>query len=136
MRERIARFMAGRNGNDQLNRFLLLADVVLLLLSSILSRYSRLGGLFYLLVLVLLGFTYYRMLSRDLYRRRSENERYLRVKNQFFAKFRVLRERWKQRKDYKFFSCPSCKAVMRVPRGRGKIRIVCHKCGNSFLGKS
>lgn len=128
--------MVGRNGNDQLNRFLLLADVVLLLLSSILSRYSRLGGLFYLLVLVLLGFTYYRMLSRDLYRRRSENERYLRVKNQFFAKFRVLRERWKQRKDYKFFSCPSCKAVMRVPRGRGKIRIVCHKCGNSFLGKS
>lgn len=128
--------MAGRNGNDQLNRFLLLADVVLLLLSSILSRYSRLGGLFYLLVLVLLGFTYYRMLSRDLYRRRSENEKYLRVKNQFFAKFRVLRERWKQRKDYKFFSCPSCKAVMRVPRGRGKIRIVCHKCGNSFLGKS
>lgn len=136
MRERIVRFMAGRNGNDQLNRFLLLADVVLLLLSSILSRYSRLGGLFYLLVLVLLGLTYYRMLSRDLYRRRSENERYLHVKNQLFANFRVLRERWKQRKDYKFFSCPSCKAVMRVPRGRGKIRIVCHKCGNSFLGKS
>lgn len=136
MRERIVRFMAGRNGNDQLNRFLLLADVVLLLLSSILSRYSRLGGLFYLLVLVLLGLTYYRMLSRDLYRRRSENERYLHVKNQLFAKIRVLRERWKQRKDYKFFSCPSCKAVMRVPRGRGKIRIVCHKCGNSFLGKS
>lgn len=136
MRERIVRFMAGRNGNDQLNRFLLLADVVLLLLSSILSRYSRLGGLFYLLVLVLLGLTYYRMLSRDLYRRRSENERYLHVKNQLFAKIRVLRERWKQRKNYKFFSCPSCKAVMRVPRGRGKIRIVCHKCGNSFLGKS
>ena len=128
--------MAGRNGNDQLNRFLLLADVVLLLLSSILSRYSSLGGLFYLLVLVLLGFTYYRMLSRDLYRRRSENEKYLRMKDRLFAKFRVLRERWKQRKDYKFFSCPSCKAVMRVPRGRGKIRIVCHKCGNSFLGKS
>ena len=52
------------------------------------------------------------------------------------AKGRVLRERWKQRKDYKFFSCPSCRAVMRVPRGRGKIRIVCHKCGNTFTGKS
>ena len=33
MRERIARMMAGRNGNDQLNRFLLLADVILLLLA-------------------------------------------------------------------------------------------------------
>lgn len=48
----------------------------------------------------------------------------------------MIKERWKQRKDYKFFTCPSCKAVMRVPRGRGKIRIVCHKCGNTFMGKS
>ena len=33
-------------------------------------------------------------------------------------------------------NCPACKAVMRVPRGRGKIRIVCHKCGSTFMGKS
>ena len=135
MRERIARMMIGRNGNDQLNRFLLLADVVLLLLASLLGR-RGVGSLLYLLVLVLLGLTYFRMFSRDLYRRRSENERYLREKDKLAAKLRILRERWNQRKDYKFFTCPSCKAVMRVPRGRGKIRIVCHKCGNTFMGKS
>ena len=135
MRERIARMMAGRNGNDQLNRFLLLADVILLLLAGLLGR-RGLGSLLYFLVLALLGLTYYRMFSRDLYRRRSENERYLREKEKLRAKGRVLRERWAQRKDYKFFTCPSCKAVMRVPRGRGKIRIVCHKCGNTFTGKS
>ena len=135
MRERIARMMIGRNGNDQLNRFLLLADVVLLLLASLLGR-RGVGSLLYLLVLVLLGLTYFRMFSRDLYRRRSENERYLREKEKLSAKLRILRERWNQRKDYKFFTCPSCKAVMRVPRGRGKIRIVCHKCGNTFMGKS
>lgn len=135
MRERIARMMIGRNGNDQLNRFLLLAGVVLLLLASLLGRRGA-GSLLYLLVLALLGLTYFRMFSRDLYRRRSENERYLREKEKLLAKGRILRERWKQRKDYKFFSCPSCKAVMRVPRGRGKIRIVCHKCGNTFMGKS
>ena len=127
--------MLGRNGNDQLNRFLLLADVVILLLASLLSR-TALGGLLYLLVLVLLGLCYYRMLSRNVYKRRSENERYLRKKQQLLSRFRVLKERWKQRKDYKFFTCPSCKSVMRVPRGRGKIRIVCHKCGNTFMGKS
>ena len=127
--------MAGRNGNDALNRFLLLADVVLLLLATLLSR-RGVGSLLYLLVLVLLGLTYFRMFSRDLYRRRSENERYLREKDKLRAKLRILRERWNQRKDYKFFTCPSCKAVMRVPRGRGKIRIVCHKCGNTFTGKS
>ena len=36
MRDRIARFMAGRNGNDQLNIFLLIVDMVLLLLAGIL----------------------------------------------------------------------------------------------------
>ena len=127
--------MIGRNGNDQLNRFLLLADVILLLLASLLGR-TGLGRLLYILVLALLGLTYFRMFSRDLYRRRSENEWYLREKEKLYAKLRVLRERWNQRKDYKFFTCPSCKAVMRVPRGRGKIRIVCHKCGNTFMGKS
>ena len=127
--------MIGRNGNDQLNRFLLLADVILLLLASLLGR-RGIGSLLYLLVLALLVLTYYRMFSRDLYRRRSENERYLREKEKLRAKLRILRERWNQRKDYKFFTCPSCKAVMRVPRGRGKIRIVCHKCGNTFMGKS
>ena len=131
----MARFMAGRNGNDQLNRFLLLAAVVLLLLASILRR-SVLGNLLSLLVPVLLVLTYFRMLSRDLYRRRSENERYLRELEKLRAKLRILRERWNQRKDYKFFICPSCKSVMRVPRGRGKIRIVCHRCGNTFTGKS
>ena len=127
--------MIGRNGNDQLNRFLLLADVVLLLLASLLGR-TALGSLLYLLVLALLGLTYFRMLSRNLYKRRSENEGYLRRKQQLLSRLRVFKERWRQRKDYKFFTCPSCRAVMRVPRGRGKIRIVCHKCGNTFMGKS
>ena len=135
MRERIARMMAGRNGNDQLNRLLITVDLILLLLAGVLGR-RGVGGLLYILVLALLGLTYYRMFSRDLYRRRSENERYLREKEKLRAKLRILRERWNQRKDYKFFTCPACKAVMRVPRGRGKIRIVCHKCGNTFLGKS
>ena len=135
MRERFARFMAGRNGNDQLNRMLLLADVIVLLLASLLSR-TALGGLLYLLVLVLLGLCYFRMLSRNVYRRRTENERYLREKQKLLSRLRVLKERWRQRKEFKFFICPSCKSVMRVPRGKGKIRVVCHKCGSTFTGKT
>lgn len=135
MRERFARFMYGRNGNDAFNRFLLIAGVAVLLLASLLSR-TGLGRLLYILVLALLGYTYFRMFSRDLYRRRSENERFLREKEKLAARWRVTVERWKQRKSYKFFTCPSCKAVMRVPRGRGKIRIVCHRCGSTFMGKS
>ena len=126
--------MAGRNGNDQFNFFLLVADVVLLLLSTVFAR--RLGGLLYPLVLILLGYSYFRMLSRNLVKRREENALYLQRRAKVMAWFRVRKERWVQRRDYKFFTCPSCRAVMRVPRGRGKIKIVCRKCGNSFLGKS
>ncbi len=133
-RESMARFMVGRNGNDQLNVFLLIVDVALLLLATLFSR--GLGALLYPLLLALLGYVYFRMLSRNVYKRRTENEAYLRLYARASARLRLLRERWVQRRDYKFFTCPSCKAVMRVPRGRGKIRIVCRKCGTSFEGKS
>ena len=135
MRERIARFMDGRNGLDQLNRALWYVYLALFLLSVLLGR-TALGSVLSLLGSAVLVLIIFRMLSRDRCRRRSENERFLRFFERQQAKLRVLKERWVQRKDYKFFTCPSCKSVMRVPRGRGKIRIVCHKCGNTFTGKS
>ena len=127
-------FMAGRNGNDELNRFLLAVDMVLILLSVIFSR--GVGRILSPIALVLLGFTYYRMLSRDLIRRSDENARYFRIRERVLSALRVRKEQWVQRKDYKFFVCPACKATLRGPKGRGKIKIVCRKCGNSFMGKS
>ena len=126
--------MAGRNGNDALNRFLLTADFVLILLSVIFSKsFSR---FLMPLVIVLIGITYFRMLSRDLVRRSDENYKYLRLKEKVLAHLRLTKERWVQRKEYKFFICPACKATLRVPKGRGKVKIVCRKCGNSFTGKT
>jgi len=126
--------MAGRNGNDQLNVFLLIVDVAMLVLGSIISR-GR-GSLLHTLAIALLFVIYFRMFSRNVYKRREENGKYLRIKYNAEAAMRVRKERWVQRKEYKFFTCPSCKAALRVPRGRGKLKIVCRKCGTSFFGKS
>ena len=134
MREKFARFMAGRNGNDQLNLFILIADIVLLLLAGIFA--DSLGKVLYPLVILLLGYAYFRMLSRNLYKRSEENGKYLRLRYKLMAELRIHWERWVQRKDYKFLTGPSCKTTLRVPRGHGKIKIVCRKCGNSFTGKS
>ena len=134
MKEKMMQFMVGRNGNDALNRFLLMLDVILLLLASIFSR--SIGRFLSPVVIIILALTYYRMFSRDLMRRRDENARYLREKEKLLSTFRVGRDRWLQRKDYKFFTCPACKATLRVPKGRGKVKIVCRKCGNSFNGKT
>lgn len=134
MRERLARFMAGRNGNDQLNIFLLVVDLILLLLASFLPK--SIGRVLYPLVLLLLGYIYFRMFSRNVYRRRDENGKYMRLKLRINNWFHIRRERWVQRRDYKFFTCPSCRTTLRVPRGHGRIKIVCRKCGSSFMGKS
>lgn len=134
MRERIARFMAGRNGNDQLNTFLLVLDLILIVVSSIVG--GRVGRVFFLPAVALLVIIYLRMFSRNLVRRREENGRYLRLRYRLGGRLRLHKERWVQRKDYKFFVCPACHTTLRVPRGRGKIRIVCRKCGVAFNGKS
>ena len=135
MRERIARFMAGRNGNDQFNVFLLVAGLVLILVSSFFKK-TAFGGIMTVLVLGVLGYCYFRMLSKNVYKRAGENAAYLRRKEAVKKFFRCQKERWVQRKDYRFFTCPKCRAMLRVPKGRGKIKIMCRKCGNSFIRKT
>lgn len=41
-----------------------------------------------------------------------------------------------QLKDYRFFTCPTCKQKVRVPRGKGKIKIHCPRCKNDFIKKT
>jgi len=126
--------MAGRNGNDQLNIFLLVFTLVLMLAGSfaggVVGRYIMIASV------LLLALCYFRMFSRNVYKRREENGKYMRLKYKVSAWLRLRKERWVQRKDYKFFTCPSCRTTLRVPRGHGKIKIVCRKCGVSFTGKS
>lgn len=133
MKEKFIRFMYGRNGNDKLNMFILAVDLILLVVSSLLPKGAQ---IIHILVLALLGLAYFRMLSKNLYKRREENGKYLRIRYKVIGEVKLMHERWIQRKDYKFFACPSCRTSLRVPRGHGKVKIVCRKCGKSFTGKT
>ena len=78
---------------------------------------------------------YLRIFSRNIYARQLENQRFM----QFWWKLkngRSKRPSREQRKNYKVFSCPTCKQKLRVPRGKGKISISCPKCGRSFIKKT
>ena len=125
-------FMMGRYGPDSLSLFLIVVSLVCTLTSSLFG-----GVLVLLLISYALWFwVIFRMLSRNLYKRREENGKFQRLRYKVTAWWRVHHERWVQRKDYKFFVCPSCKTTLRVPRGHGKIKIVCRRCGSSFTGRS
>ena len=131
MRAWFTRMMAGRNGPDHLNRFL---SVVFLILSvcSMFVRNPRLASVLYTLSMALFLYVMFRMFSRNIYRRQQENGAYLRERYKITSWWNGLRDRWAQRKDYRFYKCPSCRTRLRVPRGKGKLNIVCRKCGTSF----
>jgi len=137
-REKIQRFFYGRNGADQLARFTNWVCIILIFVSLILSKFvnQQFGSILWWIALVLLIINYIRMLSKNIYKRQEENRKFLAVKSRIRGWFNLQRDKRKYAKDYCFFTCPSCHTVLRVPRGKGTIRIKCHKCGEAFIKKT
>lgn len=139
MRERFNRFMYGRYGTDDLNRFMLLVGCVLIVVNLFVS--SRILSW---LVLVILVLTYYRMLSRDTWKRSEENRKFMEMTGGIRARFsRNSYNRsgrggnygsYQATGDYKIYRCPSCgqKIRIRAPKGTGKIMVRCPKCQKEF----
>jgi len=134
MKQKFARFMYGRYGMDELSKFLTYVGLILLVLSVFLGQTVRTVAL--VLAILTIGATYYRTFSKSYEKRRAENAKYLNWKNPIREHLRLRRDMWKQRKEFKFFKCPSCKAILRVPKGKGKVRVVCKKCGTAFEKKT
>ena len=45
-------------------------------------------------------------------------------------------ERRESEKVYAYYRCPKCRTELRVPRGKGKIKIKCPKCGEEFIKRT
>lgn len=132
MREKLQRFMWGRYGNDQLNRFLMAVMLVCLVLSMI----FRFRGPFYFIALAALVCSYFRMFSRNTSKRSAENQWYLKRSMKVRGFFQKKKRELSQLKQYHIYRCPNCRQKLRVPRGRGRIAVTCRKCGTEFFKKS
>ena len=126
-RDRLNRFMEGRYGQDQFSRFLLLVCLVFL----IVGFFVRIPGLS-ILMLLLLGWVYYRMLSRNISARYAENQKYLELKGRFLGFFKGSSGRASRQGDYMIFRCPKCSQKIRIPIGKGMVEITCPKCRTKF----
>ncbi len=124
------RLMYGRYGTDQLNFALLILYFILYILSALFH-----SDLLSLLSVLCLIFAFYRMFSRQLERRRTENAKFLDMVGPFIRKYRVHKSR-RRDKDHRYFRCPNCGQHLRVPKGKGKISITCRNCGVSFEEKT
>ena len=125
-RYRIYQFMQGRRGVDQYGRFLLLVAMTFLIVSMF-----TLENLFYYLGLMIFIYAYYRIFSRNLYKRERENTWYLTQKFRL-TKGKSFRQKQYEWRYYAYFKCPGCGQKMRAPRGKGTIKIKCHSCNTEF----
>ena len=137
MRNGLIQFMYGRNGMDQLNRALLVAYLVVWMLRVLTA--ASIHGPFYrvwdVLEWVLFILIMFRMFSKNLYRRREENQKWV----NWWWKVKSSRSNARARhadKDHKYFTCKRCGTICRVPAGKGKIIITCPKCGAQIQGRS
>ena len=138
-------FQQQRRGIDELGRTMLITALVLSVIGMIVSKSvgwlrivtSLLSGA--LLVLIVL-----RMFSKDYNKRYQENMKYLTyetaVKQWFRRTFRTKsagkNPTGSELKQYKYLICPQCAQRLRVPRGKGRIRVTCTNCGNVFETRS
>lgn len=147
--EKMAQFMQGRYGNDQLNQRLSMIVVVVLIVSIVLSLVANLAAssaisafssLLNFVGLVGLIYIFFRMFSRNTSARAQENSRFLERqsgKKSSGATSRASKAAKKARdKDYKYLKCAFCGQEMRVPRGKGKIAVKCPKCDEKTIVNS
>ena len=116
-------FMAGRYGTDRLNMVILSVGLVASLL-SVLIQFAPVNLVLFLLSYGMMFWAIFRSLSRNTYKRYQENRKFL----QFF-------DRLKDR-QHRYFDCPKCHQMVRVPRGKGKISITCPRCREKFVKKT
>lgn len=138
------RWFQGRYGFDAFSRTLVFAGLAVSIVSWFFGRAAT--GIYYALrgiTLALMVFAIFRMFSRNFYARQQELMRYMRVENAVKNWWRGLRVKTQnltnkraERKQYKYLACPQCMQKLRVPRGKGRIRVTCSKCGNRFEAKS
>lgn len=126
------KFMAGRYGSDQLSMALLILSVLLLFISGLSPRLRILTYLSYIpLILCLL-----RMFSKNIDKRRMENYKFSILVSPVYARIRRISDRLKHYRTHMYFSCPNCRQKLRVPRGKGKIRITCPRCKTELIKKT
>ena len=130
IRNALQRFMYGRYGNDQLNTALLVLYLALYLV-YFLTGFDPLYWISFALIL----FALFRMLSRNIDRRRAENAKFLQLTGPICRRFKSCRTRMQDR-EHRYFKCPNCGQQMRVPRGKGRITVHCRSCGATFEEKS
>lgn len=131
MRERFVRFMYGRYGMDSLGKFTIITGVAAMLLAGW-NNSMTLSLLSWACII----YSYFRMFSRNVYKRASKNQWFLGRTNKLRSAYYRQKNLMAQRRTHHIYKCPACRQKIRIPRGKGRIEIRCPKCNTTFIKNS
>lgn len=142
---KMQRWMQGRYGTDELNRALSFGTIILLVASLIVGRAtvnaetgrsSFVSTLLWYLAFAMLIWSLIRTYSKNLEKRRKEREAYMNFTGKIKGFFSLEKRKWSERKTHVYFKCPGCGKQLRVPKGKGNLRITCPGCGKVLEKKT
>lgn len=142
--QKMYRFMYGRYGVDKLYSFCTILIIIALFVNLITSifikdvtvRFWVSTAIMVFDVLILIWSTF-RFLSKNIAKRRRENERFIamtRALARFFS-FNTSRRSKSGNADtvqFVFRDCTKCGATLRLPRKAGKNSVKCPRCSHKF----
>lgn len=128
----LQRLLMNRYGQDALNTTLIILSFVFSLLSLIDSFLSPLFSItsFVLVIIVLLRF-----FSKNIFKRRGENQSFLTLTAPLYRNLKVIYLNVTDPRR-KYFLCPMCKRMVRIPRKKGRVEITCPTCHHHFNARS
>jgi DNA-directed RNA polymerase subunit RPC12/RpoP len=131
MKERLRRLMQGRYGVDELSKMMVYASFVVMIVGSFAKNpYINLVGF------MIIIYSYSRIFSKNQRLRSAQNLKYMQLRDSFLRKISNQIQIMKLSKTYRVYSCPGCKQLVRVPKGKGRIEVKCPKCGARFSKNS
>lgn len=129
--DQLKRFMYGRYGFDRFSSAIILFTLFMALTAS-LTHSSLLLWLSYIPLI----YAFFRILSKNTQKRAKENYIYCEIISKVKAEAKNAKLLLVGTKTHKYYRCKGCRQMLRIPRGKGKIRISCPKCKREFISRT
>lgn len=132
MKQKLYSFMRERYGIDELSKVWLIIGII----ASAINIYFRNPYLNFVIILILIYFGFYRPFSKNRAKRTAELRQYMDTMKPLREFFQRSKIRAKGKQSHKYFHCPNCRKELKVPKGKGKIKITCPYCRHNFIKKT
>lgn len=137
LRKDIKEAMGRRCGLDELNNLIMLVGF-LYVVAALFTK----NRIFLLIGAVFVILCYLRVFSKNVDKRKKENDIYMRYMGKVVLEARLLKLMIRMKcksimdKEYVYFVCDACHQVIRVPKGKNKVNIRCPKCNHTFVKRT